>query len=632
MKKIILTGTAAISLLFFSHQARAQDSFYAYSHARISYVQGDVRVERSNDLGVETGEVNLALASGDRVITEDGLAEIGFGRNNFLRLDNYSIVEIGQLPDSDNDHFSLNLHQGRAYLRISYLSREKVFALNTPDASFYILERGLCRLEVQEEGGTEATVIEGSLEASGQEEALPVEAGESIVASDGYLTETNDTRAFAGDDFSRWNAERDRLILETSYEGSSYLPEEIREYEPELSSYGRWVYERPYGYVWVPTITYVDWRPYLLGRWVWYPRLGWTWISAEPWGWAVYHYGRWHWRLGLGWYWIPTVYWGPAWVYWYWDADFIGWCPLSYWNRPVVIINNYFYDRYHDHYYPVHSRALVMVRRNELQARHSAHTLVRPEELRGREKIRLESRQPRIEPVVSSGLKARGQTLKTSGMRESLKGQGSTVSKSNLKRDVSSSATSRTGVKLSREKLTTFTSRINAENQRSKAVKSYSPSSAVSRERLNQTVSDRERQAEQKRLDSGQQKIRVYPERSEVTLKKNYNQSSTNEINSRPRTRESITAYRLRNEGPSSSINHPEKPASGSNYQNQTRKSSSYNLPSLSRPYNQPALKARNEGSPGRGISPSRSSQDQRIKSQAPSRPDSSQSGRRKKG
>jgi hypothetical protein len=590
MRKIILTTLAVISLLFFSHPVKAQESYYAFSYARLSYVQGDVRVERSNDLGVESGEVNLALASGDRMITEDGLVEISFGRNNFLRLDNYSIIEIGRLPESDNDNFSLNLHQGGAYLRISYLSREKGFALNTPDASFYILERGLYRFSLQEEGRTEVTVSEGSLEASGQDEAVLIEAGESIAASDGYLIELNDTGAFAGDDFSRWNADRDNLILSTSYESSSYLPEEIREYEPELSSYGRWVYERPYGYVWVPTVAYVDWRPYLLGRWVWYPRIGWTWVSAEPWGWAAYHYGRWHWRLGLGWYWIPTVHWGPAWVHWYRDADFVAWCPLSYWNRPIVIINTHFYDRYYDHYYPVHSRALVMVRRNQLQARHSAHTLVRPEQLRGMEKIRLESRQPRIEPVVSSSLKARGQGQKSSGLRESIKSPASTISKSNLKQDVSPSVTSKTELKLSREKLANFPSRTNAESQRSKAIRSYSPSSAVSRDRLSQTVKNQEKITEQKRLNSGQQKIRIYPERSSVR----------------------------------------------SSNQGQTGKSSSYNLPSLSRPYNQPALKTRTESNSNRGIflqpEVARASQSQPVKSQASSRPNSPQPWRKKNG
>ena len=82
--------------------------------------------------------------------------------------------------------------------------------------------------------------------------------------------------------------------------------------------------------------------PITYGRWAWYPIIGWTWVSYEPWGWCTSHYGRWGWGADLGWYWIPQNHWawGPAWVHWYWDNDYIGWCPLSYYNYPAVIVNN----------------------------------------------------------------------------------------------------------------------------------------------------------------------------------------------------------------------------------------------------------------------------------------------------
>ncbi|HAR36016.1 MAG TPA: hypothetical protein DCR87_03765 [Acidobacteria bacterium] len=417
MKKEILIGLVMTGLLFFSAPASAQESYYPGSVARLTYVQGDVRVDRGQELGIEAGEVNFILTAGDSLMTEDGLVEVSFTQNNYLRLDRYSYLEIVRLPQSSYEEASLHLHRGRFYLRISHLAREKGFGLHTPDASFYVLEEGLYHFYVDEAGRTEALVLEGSLEAAGQEETVVLYAGESIAAEKGYLMDSGQL-GLPNDYFDRWNQDRDELLVRASYDGGSYLPEEIREYEPELSTHGRWVYERPYGYVWVPVVSYVDWQPYLYGRWVWYPRLGWTWISAEPWGWAVYHYGRWHWRLGLGWYWIPTVYWGPAWVHWYWDADIVAWCPLSYWNRPVIIINNHFYDRYSDPYYPVHSRALVMVRKNQMQAPHRARQLVRPEQLRGVEKIRLEARSPQIKPAVRTTIQATGLKAGTSLIRE----------------------------------------------------------------------------------------------------------------------------------------------------------------------------------------------------------------------
>ncbi len=417
MRKETLIGLAATVLFFFSGAIAADEYYYSGSIARLSYVQGDVRIDRGQELGIESGEVNFVLTAGDKLLTEDGLAEVGFGHNNYLRIGSYSLAEMVRLPESDYDDLSLHLHRGRFYFRVSSLPREKSFGLHTPDASFYILEEGLYRFEIDEEGRTEAAVVEGRLEAAGQEESVVLSRGDSVAAEDGYLMDSEGYR-LPDDDFERWNERREEQLARVDYIADSYLPEEIREYEPELAAHGQWVYERPYGYVWVPVVTYVDWRPYLYGRWVWYPRLGWTWISAEPWGWTVYHYGRWHWRLGLGWYWIPTAHWGPAWVHWYWDSSIVAWCPLSFWNRPVVIINNHFYDRYGDPYVPVHSRSLVMVRKNQLQAPHHSRTLLRPEALRGVERIRLQARQPEIKPVVGNTLKAPGLRTGSSMVRE----------------------------------------------------------------------------------------------------------------------------------------------------------------------------------------------------------------------
>lgn len=411
MRKATMIILILMGMLFFSLLAQSQESYYPYSYARLSYVQGEVRIERGNDLGVEAGEVNLVLASGDMVITEGGLAEISFGRNNFLRLDQDSVVEIVNLPQSERDYYSLHLYQGQVYLRINYLSEEKAFSLHTPDVSCYFLESGLYRIEVVESGRTSLMVKEGSVEVAGKDQAVILTAGESLSVAEGYFLETEEA-ILDDDDFSRWNLERDGWLEKVSYQSYRYLPEDMQEYEPELSAYGRWVYERPYGYVWVPAITSADWRPYLIGRWVWYPRLGWTWVSAEPWGWVVYHYGRWQWRLGLGWYWIPEVHWGPAWVHWYWDGEFIGWCPLSYWNRPLVIIDNYVYERYDGIYYPVHSRALILVKKNQLQAPHSIRILVRPDQIIGVERIRLQARQPQIRPVIQTELKSSASRLK----------------------------------------------------------------------------------------------------------------------------------------------------------------------------------------------------------------------------
>ncbi|MGB9894195.1 MAG: DUF6600 domain-containing protein, partial [Candidatus Saccharicenans sp.] len=380
------------------------------------------------------------------------------------------------------------------------------------------------------------------------------------------------------------------------------------------------VYENPYGYVWVPVITQVDWRPYLLGRWVWYPRIGWTWISAEPWGWAVYHYGRWHWRLGLGWYWIPTVYWGPAWVHWYWDSDLVAWCPLSYWNRPVVIINNYFYDRYNDPYYPVHSRALVIVRRNELQAPHRFRTLIGPEHFKGVEKIRLEARQPQIKPVSGPSLRVPGLRARVPEIRKPGSGLAGRLSSSNIKSGQGNSLNKGTSRALTKIELTSPSSPSLNKSPNSRVAKSFSASTNLSPTRLNSdevhpvankdslgfrsasgransevsSKDNRTQELNQTNLSQSSRNDkygqRAIAERPSSSVRKN-DYSGQDEIQRRPSQVRYIGSYYSNsNYSRSDNLGQPYSPYSTEGLRSSSslgpgEKKSSYNLPSFSRPY-----------------------------------------------
>jgi hypothetical protein len=178
----------------------------------------------------------------------------------------------------------------------------------------------------------------------------------------------------------------------------------------------------------------------MYGHWTWYPLIGWTWISSEPWGWSVYHYGRWQWRFGLGWYWIPHYHWGPAWVHWWWDNDYLGWCPLSWYNRPDVIVNNRFYDRYYDrdHFFPGNNRAMSVIRRDQLQSHDLNRHVLRGGELRGIDKVSLRADQPGIRPSIGRSSLQSPEARRVFSDRSGIRGQvkdyspGHTVSPSRL--------------------------------------------------------------------------------------------------------------------------------------------------------------------------------------------------------
>jgi hypothetical protein len=95
-----------------------------------------------------------------------------------------------------------------------------------------------------------------------------------------------------------------------------------------LSPHGEWIEVESGFRVWRPFNIPHQWRPYLIGRWVWTDDYGWYWMSDEPFGWITYHYGRWYFDDYYGWIWMPDDIWGPAWVEWRYDNDYIGWAPL----------------------------------------------------------------------------------------------------------------------------------------------------------------------------------------------------------------------------------------------------------------------------------------------------------------
>src|SRR6185295_3364623 len=93
----------------------------------------------------------------------------------------------------------------------------------------------------------------------------------------------------------------------------------------DLAPYGSWYDDPTYGWVFAPpSSSYV---PYSNGRWV-YNDYGYTWVSADPFGWATDHYGRWVWANR--WVWRPDTTWGPAWVQWRVGDGWVGWAPMGY--------------------------------------------------------------------------------------------------------------------------------------------------------------------------------------------------------------------------------------------------------------------------------------------------------------
>jgi hypothetical protein len=333
--------------------------------------------------------VNSPIAEGDRLGTTEGRAEVYMGKSNYLRLDQNTKVDFLDMPKKGSDLIRLKAWAGNVYLNVNGLAMEKGIEVHTGDVSVYVLEKGLYRIDVHENEATEVMVFEGVVEAAGEEGSNMINAGQRAVIAGGRFTSRPSRFVAATDDaFGQWNQTRDALVDREIAE--RHLPGELQDFEGELDQYGRWTSLPDYGNVWVPGGLSAGWRPYYYGRWVWLPMCGWTWMSYDPWGWAPFHYGRWGWNLGLGWYWIPGGLWGPGWVNWWWDDYYYGWAPLSYYGMPIVIIDNFYYDRWNRDY-PNNSRALTVIRKDQLRSPDISRVALGPDAMRKIGKIDLKA-------------------------------------------------------------------------------------------------------------------------------------------------------------------------------------------------------------------------------------------------
>lgn len=341
-KLLMLVAVASLGLSGTYALASPQEYFRI---ARLSYLEGKVSFQHTDEIDWTAASINLPLQPGDRLYTGDnGRAEIEFDDGSVLRLAARTDVEILSMREQ--------LIQVRVLVGLCSLTeRSSVdFEVDTPAAAFTTAAKGFYRFDVAENGDTQAVVRKGRLDAVNDRMSRRVDGGQllSVPAS---ANESESLASYrAPDAWDEWNDRRDADMM--AYESRRYLPEQVSYGAYDLDRYGRWVTVDGYGAGWVPRVG-VSWSPYWDGRWVYRPYWGWTWVSYEPWGWLPYHYGRWHHSASFGWTWFPGAafsfhFWSPGLVRFYHGPDHIRWCPLGpgdYYN-----VNNYFYNNTYAYY------------------------------------------------------------------------------------------------------------------------------------------------------------------------------------------------------------------------------------------------------------------------------------------
>jgi hypothetical protein len=282
--------------------------------ARVSFIHGDVTMQRGDSGDVSSVTLNTPLMAGDKVSTGDASrTELQLDYANILRLDQRSQSDIATL---DKTRIQVQVGQGLANYSLLKGSQADV-EIDTPNVSVHPVREGRYRVEVNSDGDSVVTVNEGEAQVSTSEGSTTVRKGQLItVQGTGTEAQYKVSDAPSSDDWDKWNKDRDNVI----YNAAAY--QRTNRYYTgagDLDANGTWSEVPDYGQVWVPRVD-PGWAPYRAGQWVWEPYYGWTWVSSEPWGWAPYHYGRWF-DWGGSWAWWPgPVYpayqpiWAPAYV------------------------------------------------------------------------------------------------------------------------------------------------------------------------------------------------------------------------------------------------------------------------------------------------------------------------------
>ena len=333
---------AASSLVFFTSAAQAQDSDYSRV-VRLSRVDGQVLVSHPGGDAWEEALVNLPLQEGDTLATQGGFAEIEFENGATAYLAENSILQFAQLAFSGGGLVTqLNLTQGAGTFYAN-LTREDSFRVATSTFEVAIPGRAEFRVDAFRDGAS-VQVLLGDVSVSTSAGSATFEKGQSVAIHEGDLQNPNVARLPEPDGFDEWVSEQSETIQSGTKDTLNYISSPNYYGLSDLSIYGSWVNFPGYGNSWRPFRVGFGWTPYVNGIWILDPRLGWIWVSNEPWGWMPYHFGSWLLSPALGWVWIPggpsgLRQWQPACVNWVRTGNQIGWVARSPNDRNGVPAN-----------------------------------------------------------------------------------------------------------------------------------------------------------------------------------------------------------------------------------------------------------------------------------------------------
>ena len=279
---------------------------------RLNFSQGSVSFRPAGEDDWVTAVPNRPMVTGDDLWADDNSrAEVHVG-SAALRLGSKTGITFLSLDDRTTQ---IRLAQGSLILRVRHVDDEDSYEVDTPNLAFSLLQPGVYRVDVSEDGSQTVTTVwhgRGRVTGGGLTYTVLANQSDTFTGNEQHL-DYDIGQIRDRDDFDTWAFDRDDH--EDRADSANYVSREMTGYE-DLDANGDWDYVAGYGECWRPRALVAGWAPYRFGHWAYVGPWGWTWVEDEPWGFAPFHYGRWAF-VNSGWFWVPgpvvvRPVWAPA--------------------------------------------------------------------------------------------------------------------------------------------------------------------------------------------------------------------------------------------------------------------------------------------------------------------------------
>ena len=177
--------------------------------ARLQYVAGEISVQPHGAGEWVQGSVLRPLTNADNIWADkNSRAELNFGSAR-LRMDSETSLTLTNVNDM---RAQVELHQGVLNVHVRRLGSGETYEIDTPNLAFMVTKAGDYRIDVPDyEDATIVTVRQGEGQATGNERAVSVHAGEQTEFGSSSL-EHQIRKAPQRDGFDEWCQVREQRL------------------------------------------------------------------------------------------------------------------------------------------------------------------------------------------------------------------------------------------------------------------------------------------------------------------------------------------------------------------------------------------------------------------------------------